>query len=301
MEVNLGRLQQAIDAGKLDAKKPIDAGERAGRRRRRQKAKTASASLAKGELTAKVNLEVAGASKAAVAAVEKAGGKVTIAGRRSAAEEARRKKAAKAGLKPPPSAEPPRPANNGRGASRRTGRRRVIRPIEDRRSPWHQPPNNSPPISISAPFAKATELKKRIWFTLGALIVYRLGTYIPIPGIDPGVLWDIFQQQAGGILGMLDMFAGGALGRMTIFALNIMPYISAAIIMQLMTGGLAELEAAQEGRRDRAQEDQPVHPLRHRGAGRLAGLRHRRRPGGHDRAAGARRSPIPGCSSAPPP
>jgi preprotein translocase subunit SecY len=83
--------------------------------------------------------------------------------------------------------------------------------------------------------AKATELKKRIWFTLGALIVYRLGTYIPLPGIDPTVLADIFSQQQGGILGMFDMFAGGALSRMTIFALNIMPYISASIIMQLMT------------------------------------------------------------------
>lgn len=84
-------------------------------------------------------------------------------------------------------------------------------------------------------FAKATELKKRLWFTLGALIVYRFGTYIPLPGIDPVILEDIFRQQAGGILGMFNMFAGGALGRMTIFALNIMPYISAAIIMQLMT------------------------------------------------------------------
>ncbi|MBN07778.1 MAG: preprotein translocase subunit SecY [Rhodospirillaceae bacterium] len=84
-------------------------------------------------------------------------------------------------------------------------------------------------------FSKATELKKRLWFTLGALIVYRLGTYIPLPGIDPVILEDIFRQQAGGILGMFNMFSGGALGRMTIFALNIMPYISAAIIMQLMT------------------------------------------------------------------
>ncbi len=84
-------------------------------------------------------------------------------------------------------------------------------------------------------FSKATELKKRLWFTLGALIVYRLGTYIPLPGIDPVILQDIFRQQAGGILGMFNMFSGGALGRMTIFALNIMPYISAAIIMQLMT------------------------------------------------------------------
>ncbi|HEY8352204.1 MAG TPA: preprotein translocase subunit SecY [Sphingomonadales bacterium] len=83
--------------------------------------------------------------------------------------------------------------------------------------------------------AKATELKKRIWFTLGALIIYRLGTYIPLPGIDPIVLQQVFQQQSGGILGMFNMFAGGALERMTIFALNIMPYISASIIVQLLT------------------------------------------------------------------
>jgi preprotein translocase subunit SecY len=92
-------------------------------------------------------------------------------------------------------------------------------------------------------FSKATELKKRIWFTLGALIVYRLGTYIPLPGIDPVAVADIFNRQAGGILGMFNMFAGGALGRMTIFALNIMPYISASIIMQLMTTVMPQLEA----------------------------------------------------------
>ena len=84
-------------------------------------------------------------------------------------------------------------------------------------------------------FSKATELKKRLWFTLGALIVYRIGTYIPIPGIDPAALAEIFEQQRGGILGMFDVFSGGALGRMTIFALNIMPYISASIIIQLLT------------------------------------------------------------------
>ena len=92
-------------------------------------------------------------------------------------------------------------------------------------------------------FSKATELKKRIWFTLGALVVYRLGTYIPLPGIDAVVLEDIFAQQAGGILGMFDMFAGGALRRMTIFALNIMPYISASIIMQLLTAVSPQMEA----------------------------------------------------------
>jgi len=97
-------------------------------------------------------------------------------------------------------------------------------------------------INLGA-FAKATELKKRIWFTLGALIVYRLGTYIPIPGIDAHVLGEIFRQNAGGILGMFDMFAGGALQRMTIFALNIMPYISASIIVQLMTAVSPQMEA----------------------------------------------------------
>ena len=91
-------------------------------------------------------------------------------------------------------------------------------------------------------FQKATELQQRIWFTLGALIVYRLGTYIPLPGIDPVALEEIFRQNAGGLLGMFDMFTGGALSRMTIFALNIMPYISASIIMQLMTAISPSLE-----------------------------------------------------------
>src|SRR5438270_4468284 len=92
-------------------------------------------------------------------------------------------------------------------------------------------------------FSKATELMSRIWFTLGALVIYRLGTYIPIPGIDPAILHEIFSSKAGGILGMFDMFSGGALGRMTIFALNIMPYISASIIIQLLTAVSPTLEA----------------------------------------------------------
>jgi len=91
--------------------------------------------------------------------------------------------------------------------------------------------------------AKADELKKRIWFTLGALIIYRLGTYIPLPGIDPEALRQSFQAASGGILGMFNMFSGGAVERMAIFALNIMPYISAAIIMQLLTAVSPTLEA----------------------------------------------------------
>jgi preprotein translocase subunit SecY len=92
-------------------------------------------------------------------------------------------------------------------------------------------------------FSKATELKQRIWFTLGALIVYRLGTYIPLPGVDASVMNEMMSQHGGGILGMFDMFTGGALRRMTIFALNIMPYISASIIVQLMTSAIPTLEA----------------------------------------------------------
>jgi preprotein translocase subunit SecY len=92
--------------------------------------------------------------------------------------------------------------------------------------------------------SKATELKQRIWFTLGALIIYRLGTYIPVPGVDASIMAEMLQQHGGGgILGMFDMFTGGALRRMTVFALNIMPYISASIIIQLMTAAVPSLEA----------------------------------------------------------
>ena len=105
--------------------------------------------------------------------------------------------------------------------------------------------------------AKADELKKRLLFTLGALIIYRLGTYVPLPGINPGALADVFSQQSSGILGMFDMFSGGALGRMTIFALNIMPYITSAIIMQLMTAIVPSMEALKkDGEAGRKQINQ---------------------------------------------
>ena len=90
---------------------------------------------------------------------------------------------------------------------------------------------------------KFGDLKRRLWFLLGALVVYRIGAHIPVPGIDPAVLSDLFNSQKGGILGMFNMFSGGALSRFTIFALGIMPYISASIIMQLMTVASPQLEA----------------------------------------------------------
>ena len=89
---------------------------------------------------------------------------------------------------------------------------------------------------------KSPELRNRILFTLGALIVCRLGTYIPMPGIDPSALTQILNQQKGGILDVFNVLAGGAVGRMAIFALGIMPYISASIIIQLMTTVFPELE-----------------------------------------------------------
>ncbi len=91
-------------------------------------------------------------------------------------------------------------------------------------------------------FAKAEALKKRIWFTLGILLIYRLGTYVPVPGIDPEALAQAFQANSTGIIGMFDMFAGGAVGRMAIFALGVMPYISSSIIMQLMTSVVPTLD-----------------------------------------------------------
>jgi preprotein translocase subunit SecY len=92
-------------------------------------------------------------------------------------------------------------------------------------------------------FGKAEELKKRIWFTLGALIIYRLGTYIPLPGIDPAAFEANFTGNKQGVLELFNMFAGGAVQRMAIFALNIMPYISASIIIQLLTTVFPTLEA----------------------------------------------------------
>jgi preprotein translocase subunit SecY len=108
-----------------------------------------------------------------------------------------------------------------------------------------------------AAFAKATDLQKRIWFTLIALVVYRIGTFIPIPGVDPAAFAQAFQSQAGGILGMFNTFSGGAVERMAVFALNVMPYISASIIVQLMATSIPSLERLKkEGEVGRKQLNQ---------------------------------------------
>ena len=106
-------------------------------------------------------------------------------------------------------------------------------------------------------FAKATELQKRIWFTLLALIIYRIGTFIPIPGVDPEAFARAFQSQANGILGMFNAFSGGAVKRMAVFALNVMPYISASIIIQLLATTSPSLERLKkEGEAGRKQLNQ---------------------------------------------
>src|SRR5918911_186326 len=86
-----------------------------------------------------------------------------------------------------------------------------------------------------ANFAKATELKKRLWFTVGALIIFRLLSFVPLPGIDPRALANLFQRTQGGVLDFFNMFSGGSLQRMSLIALGVMPYITASIVMQLAT------------------------------------------------------------------
>ena len=92
-------------------------------------------------------------------------------------------------------------------------------------------------------FSKAKALQQRIWFTLGALLVYRLGTFIPVPGIDPDAFRATFEQTQQGIIGMFNMFAGGAVERMAIFALNLIPYITASIVVQVISTASPRLEA----------------------------------------------------------
>ncbi len=111
-------------------------------------------------------------------------------------------------------------------------------------------------MNMSA-FSKATELKSRIWFAVLALIVYRIGTYIPVPGIDPSMLSEIVGKHSGGIMDMFNMFSGGALGRMTIFALGVMPYITASIIVQLLSAILPYFESLKkEGEQGRVKLNQ---------------------------------------------
>ena len=122
------------------------------------------------------------------------------------------------------------------------------------------------------------ELLARLRFLLLAIIVYRIGTHIPVPGINPEQLAALFNQNQGTVLGLFNMFSGGALERMSILALGIMPYISASIIMQLMSAVSPQLEALKKRRRGRSQADKPIHPLPDCGTGSAASDGYDRRP-----------------------
>jgi preprotein translocase subunit SecY len=111
-------------------------------------------------------------------------------------------------------------------------------------------------------FSKAHDLKKRIFYTLFILIIYRFGTYIPIPGIDPTSLQEIVGGNQRSLLGMFNVFAGGAVQRMAIFALGIMPYISASIIIQLLTGVTDYFKNLKEQGELGRQKNHTVHKIR---------------------------------------
>ena len=183
--------------------------------------------LGNGELKAKVDFEVHGASKSAhrrgregrrhrskiLAPPKPAEPEARPAASRAKPEQveaARPSEEAGRAKKTVSWRSPSEEAASRRKAARAPYERGYGRGWQREQLAWPRQRNNSRPISISRRFAKAEELKKRIWFTLGALIVYRLGTYIPLPGIDPSRLAQIFRSQAGGILGMFNMFAGGA-------------------------------------------------------------------------------------------
>src|SRR5918993_2336443 len=111
-----------------------------------------------------------------------------------------------------------------------------------------------------ANFAKATDLKKRLWFTLGALVIFRLLSFIPLPGIDPRSLATLFDTTRGGVLDLFNMFSGGGLERMSLVALGVMPYITAAIVMQMATSMSPTLAALKkEGESGRKMLNQYTH------------------------------------------
>lgn len=117
--------------------------------------------------------------------------------------------------------------------------------------------------------SKFADLRRRLIFLVLALLVFRIGAHIPVPGIDPDQLAQLFDSQSGGILGMFNLFSGGALSRFTVFALGIMPYISASIIMQLLTIVLPTLEAMKKRWSSRSKKNHAVHALCHIGVGNI--------------------------------
>ena len=121
----------------------------------------------------------------------------------------------------------------------------------------------SNPVAAFGEASRFTELRRRFFFLLGGLIVYRIGTFIPVPGIDPVALARLFQDQQGTILSMFNMFSGGALQRLSILALGVMPYISASIIVQMMAVVVPHAAGAAQGRRGGQAQAHAVHAHGH--------------------------------------
>ena len=214
--------------------------------------------LGNGELKKKLTVTAHAFSASAREKIEAAGGSATalkepkVRARRST--RPRKPQAERAARPRPPrptSAEPP---SRGRPSPRRPPRRRRL-------------------FSWLANAWRVPELRRRVLFTALILALYRLGSWMPAPGVDSETIKNYFNGQGGTILGLLNLFSGGALSQFSLFALGIMPYVTASIILQLMTVVIPTARAAAEGRRVGLRQDQPVHALPH---GRCS--RRRRRP-----------------------
>ena len=250
-EVNIGAVQKAIDAGKLDVKATLDHDALKGAGLGRG-GKDGVRLLGKGELKAKLAFKVAGVSKGAREAVEKAGGSIELIERKNPAELAAAKKGkVRAARLADQAAKADKPRSSLRAtphliglscqsdkldcfvSARNDGMAAFI--VRKRRE-FSRMASAAEQFASSltlANFNKAVELKKRLWFTIGALILFRLLSFVPVPGIDPVAMNALYQTQSGGILDVFNTFSGGALSRFSIVALGVMPYITASIVVQL--------------------------------------------------------------------
>ena len=204
--------------------------------------------LGHGDLGVKLSVSAHAFSKGAVEKIEAAGGSVTWLKPPHEQKERRHKKAAP-GAEPAATAEP---AESEEAA---------VEAEPARTSPPRRPKRARRCSRWIANAWRVPELRRRLLFTAFVLALYRLGSFIPAPGVDSDQIKTYFGNQGGTVLGLLNLFSGNALSRFSIFALGIMPYITASIILQLGDGGRPHTRAAPEGRRGRLRQDQPVHPV----------------------------------------
>ena len=282
-EVNLGQIQKLVDAGTLDADGRDRSCRAARPRASRAAARTACACSPRARSRPSCRSTSPASSQGAKAAIEAAGGTVEVievvpaaekaAAKKNSVRDADRKARGKAPIRRASEAACVPDRRLGLRQARRSdymeaaGARDATRRFRfrrDRITSWHPPPTNGRQRSACRKFAQATDLKKRLWFTLGALIVFRLLSFVPLPGIDPRALNSLFQKTNGGVLDFFNNFSGGALhahepDRARRDALHHRLDRRAARHL-----AVAAARGDQEGRRERAQEAQPVYALRHR-------------------------------------